>query len=69
MEEREQPRRVDGWLMVIFGCTAVAALLVIAAVLHWPIPWWVYAVVLPLCLLMPLWAAWRYRRLWRGSRP
>jgi hypothetical protein len=66
MDEREQPRRVDGWLMVIFGCTFLTTLLVIAAVLRWPIPWWIYAVAFPLCLLMPLWAAWRHRRLGAG---
>lgn len=69
MDERKQSRPFDAWLVAVFGCTFVAGLLVVAAVLHWPLPWWIYAVVFPSCLLMPLWAAWRHRRPWRGVGP
>lgn len=69
MEATKAKKSFDGWLMLVFGCAFVAGLLVVAAVLRWPIPWWIYAALLPLCLLMPVWAGWRYRRPWREDGP
>ncbi len=67
MRNWTRARRLDGWLIAIFACIGVMPLLVIAAVLRWSVPWWIYATAFSLCLLMPLWAAWRYRL--RRGRP
>jgi membrane protein implicated in regulation of membrane protease activity len=64
MSSRMRAGRIDGWLAVIYVCVAGMAVLVVGAFLHWPVPWWIYAVAFSLCLLMPLWLAWRYRRVW-----
>jgi hypothetical protein len=69
MEAAKEKKSFDAWLMLVFGCTFVAAFLVVAAVLRWPIAWWIYAALLPLCLLMSVWAAWSYRRPWQGDGP
>lgn len=62
MEEKKRTSPAPAWLLAVFGCAFVAGLLVVAAVLHWPVPWWAYAVVFPLCLLMPPWVPSRVRR-------
>ena len=58
-------QRLDGWRAAIVACVTGMSLLVVAAILRWPVPWWIYVAAFSLCLLMPLWAAWRYRHVWR----
>lgn len=57
--------RAPWWLIATFACIAVMTLLVAAALLHWPVAWWISVPLFSLCLLMPLWMAWRYRKFWR----
>ena len=47
-------KRADWWLTGVFACTALMVLLAVAALLHWPVPWWIYAPIFSFCLVMPL---------------
>ena len=57
-------KRLDWWLIGVFACTALMVLLAVTTLLHCPVPWWIYAPIFSFCLVMPLWAAWRYRNVW-----
>lgn len=61
----DERQRFDGWAWAILAYVVMVTLLVVATVRQWPVPWWIYVAAFSLCLLMPLWAAWRYWHVWR----